>query len=199
MPSYDFYSTPFLHFDAWYAEALAIPGIKYPNALTLATLGNDGFPESRILLLKGVENGCYLFFTNYLSAKGHQIDRHPKAGITFFWEQLGYQIRILGTLKKISAEQSDHYFQSRPRVSQLGAWASFQSQPLDSRDTLESRVLHLEEKYSEDESVPRPPHWGGYALTPVEFEFWAEKPFRLHDRFKYIKIEEGWKKTRLYP
>ncbi len=193
-----FYDTPFEHFLAWYEVALTLKDtLPYPNAMTVTTLRKDGFPDSRILLLKEVCEGSFVFFTNYNSSKGQQLQQHPKASLNFYWQRLGYQIRIVGTVKKTDPKTSEQYFQSRPRMSQLGAWASQQSQPMSTRTELEDAVAVLSQQYPE--YIPCPPYWGGYALTPVEFEFWVEGKNRLHDRYGYVFSKGIWQQTLLYP
>lgn len=188
-----------IQFKEWMQKAEAIPGKTYPNAACLSTLSEDGYPDSRIVLIKSVHDDAFVFFTNSLSKKGTQLNYHPKASLTLFWEELGKQIRIQGTISFASEKDSDEYFATRPRESQLGAWASLQSQPLESREVLESR-LHEFEKQFEGKPVTRPPHWKGYRLIPTCIEFWIEGRFRLHDRFIYTLNNEGlWVINRAYP
>ncbi len=192
-------TNPFKQFQVWFEQAKTVPNLTYPNAMTVATYDESGYPDSRILLLKECDDRGFVFFTNKHSVKSRQLRHHPKASMVFFWEKLGFQVRIQGDIEDTTAAESDTYFSSRPRLSQIGAWASLQSEALDSRDTLEKRVAAYEQQYHE-KPVDRPPHWGGYRLVPVKIEFWIERPFRLHDRFIYTKTETGdWTVTRVYP
>ena len=186
-------------FKVWYDRAIQKSGLVNPNAMVLSTIGHDGFPDGRVLLLKNVRDGHFVFFTNRQSNKGTALADNPKASLTFWWENLGRQVRVVGAVQAVPEAESDAYFASRPRGSRIGAWASEQSRPLESRDALERRVRELEEKWPSGADIPRPPHWGGYALEPVRIEFWQEGPFRLHDRFRYDQVGERWTLTRLYP
>lgn len=182
---------------AWLAEAEAHSGLDNPNAMLLATLADDGSPESRVVLLKGIDHG-FVFYTNRHSRKGRELDRHGRAGLTFFWDVLGRQLRIVGPVERVSDGESDAYFASRPRGSQIGAWASVQSEPLADRAELQARVASLEERY-EGQDVPRPPHWGGYRVVADRIEFWQAGEYRLHDRFEYRRVDGGWSVRRLNP
>jgi pyridoxamine 5'-phosphate oxidase len=192
----DVSTDPIRQFKSWLEEAIdsEVPEV---NAMCLSTLGLDGFPNSRIVLLKEVDQG-FVFFTNYESEKGREIAATPKASITFFWPELERQVRIKGTLEKVDAEVSDRYFHSRPRASQIGAWASPQSQSIPDRQVLTDRQSQFEQKFSTEE-LTRPAHWGGYRLNPFRLEFWQGRPSRLHDRICYIQAEDGWQITRLAP
>lgn len=181
----------------WLAEAEAQSGLDNPNAMMLATAAEDGTPESRIVLLKGLDHG-FVFYTNRESRKGRELDAHGRAGLTFFWDVLGRQLRIVGAVERVSDEESDSYFESRPRGSQIGAWASEQSRPLTDRSELENRVKSLEERYA-GQDVPRPPQWGGYRVVPDRIEFWQSGEYRLHDRFEYRRDENAWVVRRLNP
>lgn len=193
----DVADTPIEQFQAWFDEAAASQLLE-PNALLLSTVSNEGKPSARIVLLKGLDHG-FKFYTNYLSRKGTELIENPNACITFFWAELERQVRIEGTIEKVSAEESDEYFQSRPKGSQIGAWTSNQSMVIENREILEEREQHLIEKFG-DESIPRPPHWGGYRLVPNYIEFWQGRPSRLHDRIAYTLLEnENWKIERLSP
>lgn len=195
----DLSDDPFEQFRAWFADAEAAPTVAQANAMCLSTLGEDGFPQGRIVLLKGLEEGGFVFYTNLDSAKGRSLRVHPRAALTFWWEPLGRQVRITGPVEPVAPEVADAYFATRPRGSQLGAWASEQSQPLGERATLEGRVRTLEQEW-EGRPVTRPPHWSGFRLTPVWIEFWQDGAFRLHDRFRYERGREGaWTITRLNP
>ena len=193
----DVADTPIKQFQAWFDEAVASQLLE-PNALLLSTVSNEGKPSARIVLLKGLDHG-FKFYTNYLSRKGTELIENPNACITFFWAELERQVRIGGTIEKVSAEESDEYFQSRPKGSQIGAWTSNQSMVIENREILEEREQHLIEKFGA-ESIPRPPHWGGYRLVPNYIEFWQGRPSRLHDRIAYTLLEnENWKIERLSP
>jgi pyridoxamine 5'-phosphate oxidase len=185
---------------AWLDEAWAGSGLAYPNAACLSTVDSGGHPSGRIVLLKGVDSRGFVFFTNYRSAKAHALDARPEAALTLYWEALGRQVRTRGSVEKVTPAESDAYFASRPRVSQLGAWASSQSEPLESRGALEARFSEAETRFAAG-SVPRPPHWGGYLIRPLVVEFWQEAPYRLHDRIVYRREDEDgpWAVTRLHP
>lgn len=185
--------------EKWLAEALANEEVLDPNAFVLSTLDLDGFPTGRIVLLRSVEAESLVFFTNYLSHKGRELERHNKASATFFWPAMERQIRVAGTVERISEEASDAYFQSRPRGSQIGAWASKQSESVNGRFELEKAVADFEAEY-EGKEIPRPPHWGGYAIKVEKIEFWQGRNSRLHDRILFQKEPSGaWKKSRLNP
>lgn len=191
-------SDPFLQFRSWLKEAMQAEVLEV-NAMCLSTLGKDGFPNSRIVLLKELDQG-FVFFTNYESSKGKELESYPKASLTFFWAEIERQVRIVGTVSRISAEESDAYFLSRPFGSQLGAWASPQSQVIATREVIETNQIELENKFSES-TIVRPPHWGGYRLVPHRIEFWQGRPSRLHDRICYEKDQAttSWKIARLAP
>ncbi|MDA0728439.1 MAG: pyridoxamine 5'-phosphate oxidase [Bacteroidetes bacterium] len=169
------------------------------TAFALSTLDQNDFPHSRIVLLRELSQGTLVFYTNYLSEKGRDLERHPRAGATFFWPQLERQIRVRGEVVRVSLGMSDTYFASRPRESQLGAWASQQSERVESRIELDHAFQAAESRFQGGE-VPRPPHWGGFALKPVHMEFWQGRPSRLHDRLSFVKTEQGaWDLHRLQP
>lgn len=190
---------PVEQFTLWFEQA-ASAGIKEPNAMTLATVTSAGTPAARVVLLKGVEQEGFVFYTNYESDKGEQLAANPAAALVFWWEPLYRQVRIEGTVEKVDEAVSTAYFQSRPRGSQVGAWASPQSRIIDNRDLLTAEVELLETKYQGQEILPRPPHWGGYLLTPSIIEFWQGQPNRLHDRLRYKRLAEGgWQLERLAP
>lgn len=180
-------------------DEAAAAGDPEPTAMTLATLRDDGL-SARIVLLKGIDERGFRFFTNYESDKGVQLVAHPRAALVFHWKTLrsGVQVRVEGAIAKLSAEESDAYFASRPRGSQIGAWASKQSQPLRDRDEFEARLAEFEQRFAGG-PVPRPPHWGGFVLAPQRIEFWHGADFRLHERVLYRRDAQGWTKWLLYP
>jgi pyridoxamine 5'-phosphate oxidase len=189
---------PIQQFEKWWGEAIASE-IDEVNAMTLATASSDGFPSARIVLLKGFDENGFMFFTNYKSFKGTQLDENPKACLVLFWKELERQVRITGIVQKASSGASDAYFQSRPVASQLGAWASPQSQVIENRDWLEEKYSVLS-KETNEKRLQRPAHWGGYIVKPVIIEFWQGRPSRLHDRIQYSLEENGgWKIERLAP
>lgn len=189
---------PIRQFAHWFQQALAA-GVMDPNAMTLATCTPDSWPSARVVLLKGYDERGFTFFTNYQSRKGRELAANPHAALTFYWPEVSRQIRIEGTAGRVSAEESDLYFASRPLDSRLGAWASEQSEVLGSREELEARFRQMQERFA-DGPVPRPPHWGGYRLAPELIEFWQGRPFRLHDRLGYTRQPDGtWKRERLAP
>ena len=194
----DLLETPFQQFQLWLEQAIAAE-LPEPNAMTLATLSEQGKPIARMVLLKGLDEKGFVFYTNYDSAKGKQLTETDSAALVFWWAGLERQVRVEGTVEKVSSTESDAYFQSRPKASQLGAWASPQSQAIENRDILEKRLAKLEEKYA-TEKVPRPPHWGGFRVIPSAIEFWQGRPSRLHDRIRYELDEKGdWFYQRLAP
>lgn len=189
--------TPFEQFSLWFVEAEAEKRIKEPNAMTLATVGVDGFPKARIVLLKAFSQEGLVFYTNYNSEKGKSIAKHPKVGLSFFWPVLERQVIFKGTIAKLDIAKSDTYFSSRPRDSQLGALVSNQSTET-TRAALEQKMADLQQKY-EHKDIPRPEHWGGYLVNPVSVEFWQGRPNRLHDRIRYELKGTQWIKNRLAP
>lgn len=188
---------PFAQFDKWFKEALESEVLEV-NAMNLATATPDGKPSNRMVLLKGLDDKGFVFFTNYHSDKGQMLAVNPHAALNFFWQELERQVRIEGVIEKVSHEESDEYFAARPKGAQIGAWVSEQSREIDNRDVLDQRLEELTKHY-EHEEVIRPPHWGGYRLIPENVEFWQGRPNRLHDRLKYIRTGEGWKLVRLAP
>jgi pyridoxamine 5'-phosphate oxidase len=189
---------PFMQFEKWLTEAINA-GVKEANAMCLASVNADGRPSQRIVLLKGVEDNKFLFYTNYQSKKGTQLDANPVCALNFFWPDLERQIRIEGIVSRISVEKSTAYFQSRPRGSQLGAWVSPQSTAIKDRQILEDRLLEMEKKFNGVEKLPKPQQWGGYVVEPMLIEFWQGRPNRLHDRLEFIKVDNQWTINRLAP
>ena len=187
----------FKRFDSWFAEASA-KEINDPHAMTLATVGANGRPSARIVLLKGHDENGFVFYTNTQSRKGDDLAAYPHAALLFHWKSLLRQVRIEGDVKLVTPEEADAYYATRPRLSRIGAWASDQSRPLPSRAVLEERVEEYEAKYPGD-YIPRPPHWSGYRLVPRYFEFWQDMPFRLHDRTTYTRQDGGWAVGKLFP
>jgi pyridoxamine 5'-phosphate oxidase len=194
----DLHSDPIEQFRAWFAAALAAD-IRDVNAMSLATATPDGKPSVRIVLLKGVDTRGFSFFTNYESEKGRELEANPRAALAFYWEKLERQIRISGPVERTSREDSGAYFHSRPPGSRLGAWASRQSEVIDSRQILDARLAQMTERFEGGE-IPLPPHWGGYRVMPDQMEFWQGRPNRLHDRFRYMSGADGiWQIDRLAP
>jgi pyridoxamine 5'-phosphate oxidase len=190
---------PFALFHQWFDEAVKTEQAPIePNAMTLATVDADGRPHSRVLLLKGLDAQGFTFFTNYDSAKGQQLAAHPFGAMTFFWPTLERQVRIEGRVTKVSAEESDAYYQVRPLGSRLGAWASPQSRVIADRAELENLLSATEQRFS-DTSPSCPEHWGGYRLVPDRIEFWQGRPSRLHDRLNYRMVQDAWVRERLAP
>jgi len=189
---------PIKQFKLWFDSAVAAK-LPLPEAMSLATVTRDSKPTSRMVLLKSFDNDGFVFYTNYLSAKAKDMETNPNVALTFFWPQLEKQVRIEGTVAKISADESRRYFEVRPRESQIGAWASAQSEVISGRDELERRQAELEETYR-DQPVPWPKHWGGYRLNPDRIEFWKGRVGRLHDRIVYERqSDDSWSIKRLAP
>jgi pyridoxamine 5'-phosphate oxidase len=188
---------PFELFDEWFKAATAGESAD-PNAMALATVGADGMPSLRMVLLKGVDAGGFVFYTNYESRKGRQLLAHPMAALCFHWKSQRRQVRIEGNVEQVAPKDADAYFATRARTSQIGAWASQQSRPLTSRFELEKRVARFTARFGIG-AVPRPPHWSGFRVVPQLIEFWEERPFRLHDRLVYHRYEGEWRTERLYP
>lgn len=194
---HDVAQDPLLQFRHWMEEAIQAEALEV-NAMCLSTISNDGFPNSRIVLLKELDQG-FVFFTNYESAKGKELAASPKASLTFFWAEIERQVRVVGTIDKISNQESDTYFYSRPISSQIGAWASPQSQEIANRTVIEDSQKRLEEELKVN-PIQRPIHWGGYRLLPHRIEFWQGRPSRLHDRICYqLDEDKNWEKVRLAP
>lgn len=189
---------PMSQFATWFKEVEAAGGVKEPNAMTVATLGTDGFVKSRIVLLKEYDQEGFVFYTNYDSEKGQSISHHNQVGLSFFWPNLERQVIIKGIISKVSPERSSSYFNARPKGSQLGALVSDQSSVITDRSVLEEKMISLKAKYKNQE-VPRPEHWGGYIIKPVSVEFWQGRPSRLHDRIQYRIEDNKWIKERLAP
>lgn len=188
---------PIALFSEWFAAASAAEPTD-PDAMALATVGADGAPDVRMVLLKGADARGFVFYTNMESSKGRQLAANPNAALAFYWKSLGRQVRLRGRIEPVSDAEADSYFASRARDSQIGAWGSQQSRPLESEDALERAVAAQAAKYS-GADVPRPPHWSGYRLVPAAIEFWEQRPFRLHRRRLFTRDGAGWKETRLYP
>jgi pyridoxamine 5'-phosphate oxidase len=190
-------SEPLERFRAWFREAEEA-GVEFPEVMTLATATADGAPSARMILLKGVDEDGFVFYTGYGSRKAEELASNPRAALVLYWQPLGRQVRVEGDVERVSEAESAAYFASRPRGSQLAAWASQQSRPLESRDELEQRYAKLEREY-EGREVPLPPHWGGFRLRPDAIEFWQHRDNRLHDRVRYTRAREGWDAQVLSP
>lgn len=188
---------PFVQFQQWLQQAIAAE-LPEPNAMMLSTVSDQGHPVGRMVLLKALDDEGFVFFTNYESAKGQQLTNHPWAALVFWWASLERQVRVEGRVEKITAAESDAYFQSRPRASQLGAWASPQSQIIGDRQVLDQHLAELENQYA-DQPIPRPEHWGGLRVIPHTIEFWQGRPSRLHDRLQFSLVAGQWQLVRLAP
>ncbi len=190
---------PFRLFEEW-LEAARAKEPNDPNAMTVATADPDGLPDARMVLLKGVDERGFVFYTNTESDKGRQLLANPKAALLFHWKSLRRQVRVRGPVETVSAAEADAYFATRARDSQIGAWASDQSRPLEGRFALEKRIAEYGLKFGLG-AVPRPPHWTGFRVLPLDFEFWRDRPFRLHDRlsFRRDRLEDAWRRDRLFP
>ena len=188
---------PIALFGEWLTAAEASE-INDPTAMALATVDGDGLPDVRMVLLKGFDAAGFVFFTNFESAKGRELLANPKAAVVFHWKSLRKQVRVRGPVSEVSAEEADAYFQSRARGSRIGAWASQQSRPLESRFPLEKAVAAYTPRYAIGE-IPRPSYWSGFRIAPQEMEFWSDGAFRLHDRLKFVRDGAGWQTSRLYP
>jgi pyridoxamine 5'-phosphate oxidase len=186
-------------FAAWFTEAKRSEPVN-PDAMALATVGPDGMPNARMVLMKGFDERGFVFYTNTDSIKGHELASSPKAALTFYWKSLQRQVRARGTVEAVSKEESDAYFATRSRMAQIGAWASKQSTPLESRLAFEKAIALNTAKFAVG-TVPRPPYWSGYRVEPIEIEFWQERLYRLHDRIAFTRTDltAPWTKTRLYP
>lgn len=190
---------PFRLFQGWFDEAVKSEP-RDPNAMSLATVDPDGMPDVRTVLLKGIDERGFVFYTNTESQKGQELAANPKAGLLFYWKSLNRQVRVRGPVERVTPEEADVYFATRPKGAQIGAWASQQSRPLESRLAFEKAVARYGAKYVLG-TVPRPPHWSGYRIVPMKIEFWHDRPFRLHDRVEFRRDALGgaWTKTRMYP
>jgi len=188
---------PFALFATWFADATAVE-LNDPNAMTVATISADGLPSARIVLMKDWDRRGFVFYTNKESRKGDELKANRQAALLFHWKSLRRQIRIEGAVEDVSDSDADAYYNSRPRVSRLGAWASIQSRPLADRTVLEQRVADAEARYP-GESVPRPSYWSGYRVIPARFEFWQDMPFRLHDRTIFSRDGDAWTSGKLFP
>lgn len=196
---YQVFPDPLSQFNLWFEQAL-FAGLTEPNAMTLATADREGSVSARIVLLKEIDDKGFVFYTNYNSQKARQLEENPRASLVFFWAELERQVRIEGVVSKVSDEESDEYFESRPRESQLGAWASDQSEIVQTREELFKNYRKLEKEF-EGQQIPRPAHWGGYRLIPDRVEFWQGRPGRMHDRILYTLSNDrtAWEKQRLAP
>lgn len=199
MEARDLAKNPLEQFQHWLREAEVESGLEFPNAMALATVGKNGRPSVRMVLLKGVNKNGFVFFTNYQSRKGKDLSANSQAALCFYWEKLGIQVRVEGKARKIPKKESTDYFHTRPRGSQIGAWASPQSRELESRAQLEERVKELQARFQDEKSIPLPPDWGGFRLVPDRIEFWKNGLNRLHDRFEYVRSGTKWKVRRLAP
>lgn len=188
---------PLKTFNQWFKQALESKVLE-PNAMSLATVDKNGIPSNRIVLLKEVDRG-FVFYTNYQSDKGRELEANPVAALNFFWPELERQVRVQGNVEKVSEEMSTIYFQSRPKESQIGAWTSPQSTVIKNRSILEERANEIAKKYDKDAVLPKPKQWGGYRLNAFHIEFWQGRPSRLHDRIAYTLIKNEWKINRLAP
>lgn len=188
---------PIRQFHQWWSEAL-LSNIEEPNAMTLSTSNKKGYPSARIVLLKGLSNDGFVFYTNYESRKSNELKENPFASLLFFWKELERQVRIEGTVIKTSEEKSTEYFISRPALSKIGAWSSAQSSVIQNREDLEKNVIKYQQQFGDTE-IPKPPHWGGYIVKPVLIEFWQGRPNRLHDRLQYSLTNDKWIIERLAP
>ncbi len=189
---------PIAQFELWFEEAVALE-VPEPNALTLSTVSDDGRPSGRIVLLKGVEKGRFVFYSNYQSQKGKELESNPACSLTFFWPALERQVRIEGIASRTDSISSEKYFQSRPRESQVGAWASPQSSIISNREILEERAKKIRVKFEGVEKLPKPNQWGGFEVDPLKIEFWQGRPNRLHDRIVFTKVDDTWQVHRLAP
>lgn len=192
-------SNPFNQFEKWFDDAVKL-GEKEPNAMTLSTVDSEGWPSARVVLLKKINRDGFVFYTNYTSHKAQEIDFNHKAHLTFLWIDLERQVRVKGEVAKVSREESEQYFHSRPRGSQIGAWVSHQSTVIDSHEELEKKVKEIEERFKDYDEIPLPEFWGGYRLSPISIEFWQGRTNRLHDRILYTKAKnDTWDIVRLSP
>lgn len=189
---------PFTLFESWFEEANRCSALSEPTAMVLSTVDEEGWPDSRVVLLKGLVDECFVFYTNLTSTKARELSHHPYAALCLYWMPLDKQIRVRGQVEPVSDEAADEYFAQRPKQSQIGAWASKQSTVYSERFEFERRLAKYGAKYAIGK-VPRPPFWSGFRVVPREIEFWLKQPFRLHDRMRYTREGEGWTRDRLYP
>lgn len=191
-------ANPIRQFEKWFGEVLNSE-VMEPNAMHLATVNEQGRPSGRVVLLKGLEQSHFIFYTNYQSKKGQELEKNPACALTFFWPELERQVRVEGMVSRVDPALSDEYFQSRPLASQIGAWASPQSSIIANRSILEQRFSDIQKKFEGETVLPRPRQWGGYKVEPFQIEFWQGGPGRMHDRIQYVKVDTVWKVYRLAP
>lgn len=190
---------PLEQFADWFREAREESGLALPDASCLSTVGEDGYPEGRMVLLKEFDERGFVFYTNLTSRKADSLRRVPRAALTFYWEPLRRQVRIQGDVTPVEEDEADAYFATRPRGSRIGAWASDQSAPVEAREELDRRFEEVRDRFGDSGEIPRPPFWGGFRIRARALEFWQEGPDRLHDRFRYERASDGWTLTRLCP